>query len=216
MYLYSKNIRKYIVYELTAKKEALLSYKEKELERLRKTNTPLFYDIYNYSNNSIFPDDEYPIYKNFSLKNRPVIKNPDFITENDLTERDIKINEYLKDQNPEVYLTTNQENYIEYAFTMPGNQITDTACDITYQKLSNVLNIGRILGDLFLLENNHFKELTGAFIEEQLELFEVSKKKTYPITDIEEMARFHLINLEEINKQVKTSKRILTRIDKLK
>lgn len=216
MYLYSKNIRKYIVYELTAKKEALLSYKERELERLKKTNTPLFYDIYNYSNNSIFPDEEYPIYKNFNLKNRPVLKNPNFITENDLTERDIKINEYLNDQNPEVYLTTNQENYIEYAFTMPGNQITDTACDITYQKLSNVLNIGRILGDLFLLENNHFKELTGAFIEEQLELFEVSKKKTYPITDIEEMARFHLINLEEINKQLKSSRRILTRIDKLK
>lgn len=216
MYLYDKNIRKYIIYELTTKKEALLSYKEKELERLKKANTPLFYDIYNYSNNSIFPDDEYPLYKNFYSQNCPVIKNSTFITEDDLLEREIKINEYLKDQNPEVYLTTNPANYIEYAFTMPGNQITDTTCDITYQKLSNVLNIGRVLGDLFLLENNHFKELTGAFIEEQLALFEVTRKKTYSITDIVEMARFHLINLDEVNKQVKTSRRILTRIDKLK
>ena len=99
---------------------------------------------------------------------------------------------------------------------MPGDPITDTSCDITYQKLSNVLNIGRILGDLFLLENNHFKELTGAFIEEQLALFEVSRKKTYSIPDLEEMAKLRILNLDTINQQVKSSRRILTRIAKLK
>mgnify|MGYP004533750633 FL=1 len=216
MYLYDKNIRKYIIYELTAKKDALLSYKEKELDRLKKANTPLFYDIYSYSNNPIFPDNEYPIYRNFSRQSRPVIKNDTFITEEDLSTREIKINEYLKDPNPEVYLTSNAAQYIEYAFSMPGDPITDTSCDITYQKLSNVLNIGRILGDLFLLENNHFKELTGAFIEEQLALFEVSRKKTYSIPDLEEMAKLRILNLDTINQQVKSSRRILTRIAKLK